>query len=68
MTLFVEDFRLQGGRRGIKQVGKAPGIREGAADVFRLLDQTPFAQDRGRTLADTISVVAGLLPSMAEGG
>ena len=55
-------------------VGITPRFHQGAADMFRLLDQTPFAQEtpetmeRGRTIADTISVVAGLLPPNTEGG
>ena len=55
-------------------VGITPEFHQGAANMFRLLDETPFAQetpetmDRGRTLTDTISVVAGLLPPTAKGG
>ena len=50
-------------------VGVPPQFHRGAADVFRLLSETPFAQesaedvDRTRTLAQTISATARLLPA-----
>ena len=50
-------------------LGVTPNLHRGAADVFRLLGQTPFAQetpedmDKERTLEQTISVVAQCLPS-----
>ena len=53
-------------------VGVTPHFHQGAAEVFRLLSETPFAEespetlDRGRTLAQTISAVARLLPSKVE--
>ena len=54
-------------------VGVTPGFHQGAAEVFRLLSQTPFAKeapetvDRDRTLAETIAAAAQLLPSRVEG-
>ena len=53
-------------------VGVTPLFHQGAAEVFRLLSETPFAAespetiDRGRTLAQTVSAVARLLPSRVE--
>ena len=53
-------------------VGVTPYFHLGAAEVFRLLSETPFAQetpeslDQGRTLAQTISVAAQSLPSEVE--
>ena len=53
-------------------VGVTPNFHLGAAEVFRLLSETPFAQetpeslDQGRTLAQTISVAAQSLPSKVE--
>ena len=50
-------------------VGVTPGFHQGAAAMYRLLSQTPFAEespetvDRDRTLAETIEAVARLLPS-----
>ncbi len=50
-------------------LGVTPGFHQGAAEVFRLLGETPFASetpetvDRSRTLAETISVVAKHLPA-----
>ena len=47
--------------------GVTPGFHHGAAEVFRLLDSTPFAAespetiDRTRTLKDTIQAAAGRL-------
>ena len=49
--------------------GVTPGFHEGAAEIFRLLDSTPFADespetiDRSRTLRDTIKETSRLLPS-----
>lgn len=46
--------------------GVTPRFHEGAAEIFRLLASTPFADespetiDRDRTLADTIAATAGL--------
>ncbi len=46
--------------------GVTPRFHEGAAEIFRLLASTPFADespeniDRNRTLADTIAATAGL--------
>ena len=53
-------------------VGVTPYFHQGAADVFRLLSETPFAQetpetvDRSRTLAQTMSVVARSLGTGVE--
>ena len=50
-------------------VGVTPSFHRGAAEIFRLLGETPFASetpetvDRSRTLAQTISVVAKHLPT-----
>ena len=55
-----------------EQVGVTPQFHHGAADIFRLLSQTPFAQetpetrDSGRTLAETIAALAGLLRPRVE--
>ena len=55
-----------------EHVGVTPQFHRGAADIFRLLSQTPFAQetpetrDSGRTLAETIATLARLLPRMRE--
>ena len=55
-------------------VGVTPGFHEGAAEIFRLLGETPFANetpetiDRSRTLADTIAVVASALPERVATG
>ena len=52
--------------------GVTPGFHEGAAEIFRLLDSTPFASespetiDRSRTLKDTIRETATRLPGRAE--
>jgi 3-hydroxyisobutyrate dehydrogenase-like beta-hydroxyacid dehydrogenase len=49
-------------------VGVTPGFHQGAAAMFRLLSQTPFAaetpetRDSSRTLAETIAYLAQLLP------
>ncbi|MDA1089681.1 MAG: DUF1932 domain-containing protein [Proteobacteria bacterium] len=49
-------------------VGVTPGFHEGAAAIFRILAQTPFASetratlDTSRTLDETISEAARLLP------
>ena len=49
--------------------GVTPGFHEGAAEIFRLLDSTPFADespetiDRSRTLRDTIQETAAWLPN-----
>ena len=49
-------------------VGVSPQFHRGAADMFRLLSQTPFARespetrDTSRTLSHTIAAVADLLP------
>jgi 3-hydroxyisobutyrate dehydrogenase-like beta-hydroxyacid dehydrogenase len=49
-------------------VGVTPDLHRGAADVFRLLSETPFAMetpetmDPDRTLEQTISALAKLLP------
>jgi hypothetical protein len=54
-------------------VGLTPDFHKGAAHMFRLLNQTPFAletpetRDAGRTLAQTISMLAQLLPQPGEG-
>ena len=53
-------------------VGVTPDFHRGAAEVFRLLSETPFAQetpeslDQDRTLAQTVAVVAQSLPSRVE--
>ena len=55
-------------------VGVTPDFHLGAAEVFRLLSKTPFAQetpetiDRSRTLAQTITVAAQLLTARAGSG
>lgn len=52
--------------------GVTPYFHKGAAEVFRLLSQTPFARetpetiDRGRTLAQTIRAVVDCLPSRVQ--
>ena len=54
-------------------VGVTPNIHQGAADVFRLLSETPFALetpetiDKQRTAADTISFVARAVSYSAQG-
>ena len=51
-----------------ESVGVTPGFHQGAAEIFRLLDSTPFADespetiDRTRTLKDTIEETARRLP------
>jgi 3-hydroxyisobutyrate dehydrogenase-like beta-hydroxyacid dehydrogenase len=53
-------------------VGVTPYFHEGAAEIFRLLKETPFAQetpetiDRSRTLAQTVSVIAQSLPAKVD--
>ncbi len=53
-------------------VGVTPNFHKGAAEMYRLLSQTPFADespetvDRSRTLWDTIEAVVELLPSRVE--
>ena len=55
-----------------EHVGVTPAFHQGAAEMFRLLSQTPFAletpeaRDASRTLAETISAVARLLSPMSE--
>ena len=55
-------------------VGVTPGFHQGAAEVYRLLGETPFANetpetiDRSRTLAETIAVVASALPERVATG
>ncbi|MDP6511870.1 MAG: DUF1932 domain-containing protein, partial [SAR202 cluster bacterium] len=52
--------------------GVTPHFHLGAAEIFRLLESTPFSQespetvDRSRSLADTIKVVAEYLPANLE--
>ena len=52
-------------------VGVTPRFHQGAAEIFRLLDSTPFADespetiDRNRTLKDTIEGTASRLPGRA---
>ena len=54
-----------------EHVGVTSGFHKGAAEMYRLLSQTPFAQetpetvDPDRTLSETISVMAQLLKSEA---
>ncbi|HJO82724.1 MAG: DUF1932 domain-containing protein [SAR202 cluster bacterium] len=54
--------------------GVTPYLHRGAAEMFRLLASTPFADespetvDRSRTLANTIKVVAEHLPSRTQSG
>ena len=51
--------------------GVTPGFHQGAAEIFRLLASTPFADespeeiDRGRGLKETIEAAAELLPERA---
>jgi 3-hydroxyisobutyrate dehydrogenase-like beta-hydroxyacid dehydrogenase len=51
-----------------ESVGVTPKFHEGAADLYRLLDTTPFAQetretlDRSRTLEQAVKVYAAHLP------
>ena len=53
-------------------VGVTPGFHQGAADIFRLFSQTPFADespetmDSDRTLAETIAAAARLLPPRVD--
>lgn len=53
-------------------VGVTPFFHKGAAEIFRLLKDTPFAHekpetiDRSRTLAQTISVIARSLPAKVD--
>jgi 3-hydroxyisobutyrate dehydrogenase-like beta-hydroxyacid dehydrogenase len=53
-------------------VGVTPGFHQGAAAIFRLFSQTPFAdetpetRDTSRTLAQTIAAAAKLLPPRVE--
>ena len=55
-----------------EHVGVTPGFHQGAAAMFRLLAQTPFAQetpetrDPDRTLDQTIAYLAQLLPPPGE--
>jgi hypothetical protein len=48
--------------------GVTPGFHEGAAEIFRLLSQTPFASetretiDESRTLEETLREAAKLIP------
>ena len=55
-------------------VGVTPYFHQGAAEIYRLLSDTPLASetaetvDRDRTLAQTVSAVTRLLPSAVEGG
>ena len=48
--------------------GVTPGFHEGAAEIFKLLDSTPFSDespetiDRSRTLQDTVQETAARLP------
>ena len=50
-----------------ESAGVTPGFHQGAAEIFRLLASTPFADespediDRGRTLKETIEAAAGRL-------
>ena len=52
-----------------EHAGVTPRFHEGAAEVFRLLSETPFASetretlDRGRTLNETLRAVVDLLPA-----
>jgi 3-hydroxyisobutyrate dehydrogenase-like beta-hydroxyacid dehydrogenase len=52
----------------LKSAGLPPGFHEGAADVFRLLDQTPIAQetretiDTSRTLEQALAIFTETLP------
>lgn len=52
-----------------EHVGVTPGFHRGAAEVYRLLSETPFASetretlDRSRTLVETIRAVVDLLPA-----
>lgn len=51
--------------------GVSPGFHDGAADVFRILAQTPFAEetratlDRSRTLEEALTVYEKYVPSKA---
>jgi 3-hydroxyisobutyrate dehydrogenase-like beta-hydroxyacid dehydrogenase len=51
-----------------ESVGVTPKFHQGAADLYRLLDQTPFAEetreslDRSRTLEQAVKVYAAHLP------
>ena len=53
-------------------VGVTPGFHQGAAEIYRLLSETPFADeapeeiDQRRTLEQTISAIAALLQAPAE--
>ncbi len=53
-------------------VGVTPGFHLGAAEIYRLLDSTPFASespetiDRGRPLRDVIEAVADNLPAKLD--
>ena len=55
-------------------LGVTPLFHQGAADVYRLLGDTPFADERAetvdesRTLEETISALARLLPSRVGDG
>ena len=55
-------------------VGVTPHFHHGAAEIYRLLASTPFADespegaDESRTLAETIEVLAGLLPTRLQAG
>ncbi|MCH7786531.1 MAG: DUF1932 domain-containing protein, partial [Chloroflexi bacterium] len=52
-----------------EHVGVTPFFHQGAAEMYRLLSETPFARetpetiDENRTLKQTISVIAEHLPS-----
>ena len=54
--------------------GITPHFHQGAAEMFKLLASTPFASespegaDKSRTLAETIEVLAELLPSRLQAG
>ena len=52
--------------------GVTPHFHQGAAEIFRLLASTPFADespetiDRGRSLEETIRVTSEYLPSLLQ--
>jgi hypothetical protein len=52
----------------LESVGVTPKFHQGAADLYRLLDRTPFAKetreslDRSRTLEQAVKVYAAHLP------
>jgi 3-hydroxyisobutyrate dehydrogenase-like beta-hydroxyacid dehydrogenase len=75
-SLSAKAFRWVGEMEEIaatfEQVGVTPHFHYGAAEIYRLFGDTPFAHetpetiDQNRTLAQTIAILAQALPSRVE--